>query len=1320
MSNGNGSLNYKAGIDISNFIKSADQLRKEFKELQKAGSTIGAKGFEVKPLTEYQAGLLKIKQEALELAKAKAAQATADKAASLVTQAALKEEARLRREQLAEEKAILKQLAAEDKAYLLNKINLEKAAKSVKKPVTISDSQAEVDAYNKAAAGSTIYTSAINAQVVARARDTQQAAAQAIAEGNLRTQQSATTAAVVQSTAANKSNILTKIQAAKLLAEEKYIQAQATRELKNNIREQLNAKGSLEQRRAALIRLQTAYDRLSASERSSAAGNRLGNIIKGVSTQVLDLEVKTNRAQRNVGNYMSAFTGGLSSVWAGLSKIAQIIPGLGIGGIFIAGFAALGFLLDRLNIFKSTLDKLDPAQKALNTSYQEAAGLIAKEGAETTLLVSKIRDNTRSVAERQALLNDFIGKNPAVLGALNLQNIATEKGTAIINDYIAALKRKIEMQALEKGYSEALEKKADIESGKEDTSIGWLGKSLITANKVLAGFKGETIGEAIDKANARFKNQALDAQNNIIKSYEDRIKTTVEGEAKIAKVQDTSLAAAEAKLSQVNERLRTLQQGESDKSLKQQKAQLEKEIKQRTAALGLDTNTSAGKAEVRAQETALKSRNNLQKKIDDLTKKGVDKQLSADEQEVNSVKKKYEDMRKEAVKFNNDPKNKKLGLRVDGSSLKKAEDTEVKEVKDKSAAKTLKDTLDQQAKYYAEYEDLKTKIGHDKAKERYKDLINTDQTYLDQLEEKQKEKKNADNPFAMKLLSEEVTAANIAIQKADDERYAMALQAAMTHAQALEQIDREYWANRKALGDGATEEQIANLDRQKQDAIRNANETNAYLKGGYDELMHNYDAMTRDQIRKRLQAIKDGYRKEYEEGRLTAEQLANLVDEIDGNLDKLNGNNSFSRITTAIKNYREQVALLGKDSEGAKSAQQEMFAAMAQGAADINEVFGEVAGSLEQLGIGGEGLQDVFKNVQGAVDGIGKIGQGLATGNPVDVVTGSIKLLTSAIDLFNTKDKKLQKQINNYKDQLDSLGKAYNQLDRAVNDSVGESFYTDSAKQIENLKKQQALLIQMRDAEARKKKSDKGKIAEYNAELDEIPNKIADISKAMAENLIQTNFSQLSRNLADALSEAFASGEDSAKAFDDVFRNVIANAVKNSLKLKILEPTIKKFTDDLTKYASQNGNSVVGFDFNSWKDELKKAGDLFNAGLKGSEEYFKQIGLDDSDSGSSDSALTKNVKQITSDQANALEGIMRGQYEQTKLVVSNTSLLNPINNRIGDLFNTAKQGLIYQAEIALNTANTVLELKNTNNKLDKVISNTKPDGFSTRGSGFGT
>jgi TP901 family phage tail tape measure protein len=695
---------------------------------------------------------------------------------------------------------------------------------------------------------------------------------------------------------------------------------------------------------------------------------------------------------------------------------------------------------------------------------------------------------------------------------------------------------------------------------------------------------------------------------------------------------------------------------------------------------GVDTE---GNREASQYKTALNSRNDLQARISELTKKGTDKQLTADDQEVESVKDKYAKMLEAAKKFNNDPENKKRGLRVDGSGLSRAQDRELVAVNDKQQAEKLKITLDTQKKMYDEYEAYKSKVGEEEANKRYGQELNNYATYLEALNAKrdallnndQKSKGGSEADTAavqlqLKLVDEEIAAEVIANKKKNDEIYADAYQAALTNSQALLGIEADYQRQVLALGKGATKEQIDNLKRLRDARVRSENEANAYAKGGFDDLMANYDAMTRGAILKRLEAIKDGYAKEYKEGKITAEALAKLTEQVNSQISRLNGENVFKRIVAAIKNYREQVKLLGKDSQGAKEAQQGMFDAIAGAAADANSVIGALADSFQQLGIGGEGLQDVFKNVQGVISGAGSIAKGIASGNPVDIVTGSIGLLTSAISLFSHKDKDLQKKIDGYKKELDALGRSYADLDRQVQNSVGESVYSDQQSQIDNLIKQQAKLTQMRDAEVDKKKTDEDKVQEFQNQIDSIPGQIQDIQQAISQNLIQTTFKDLSNSLADAFTEAFSAGEDAAGRFDDVFEKVIANAIKNSLKLKILDPIVKKFTDDLTTYAKANNNSVIGFDFESYKKQLQQAGELFNAGLKGSEEFFQA-----SDTASNITSSAKGIEAITTNQASAIDGLLRGSYDQQKqLVVLSTSgniLLSGIGKSMGDIYNVA-------------------------------------------------
>lgn len=689
----------------------------------------------------------------------------------------------------------------------------------------------------------------------------------------------------------------------------------------------------------------------------------------------------------------------------------------------------------------------------------------------------------------------------------------------------------------------------------------------------------------------------------------------------------------------------------------------------------------------------------VQAEIDALTKKGREKQKTADEQELADIDAKYQKIRDKAIRFNNDPKNKAKGLSVDSGGLLLAQSNEADAVRDKQAAEKLKISIDAQKKVYDEFEQYKTKIGSDAAKERFANEIGAAESYLEYLNQ-QRDKLMGDdkakggdagggvnNRLQLELLDKQIEEEKALRKKADNEIYANAIIAVQTNVQKLQAIEADYQQKRKALGDKATSDQLAQLVYQRGEAIKSTNAENAYRLSGTQQLLENIDAMTRQKAIEGLNKAIAVYRDQYRQGYITAKEYYDKVGELEGNIDSLNRNNIFKTIENAIKRYKqakkEFEEALDPDSKKDKTiafekAQTNLYDQISSGASSATEVINSLGSSLQELGIGGEDLQNTLKSVTGALDGIGSITKGIASGNPVDIVTGSIKLLTSAINLFNTKDKKLEKQIKAYKDQLTSLGNAYKQLERDVQNSIGESIYTDQAAQIENLREQQVLLTKARDAERDKKKSDQGKIDEYQNQIDSIPGQIEDIQKAISQNLIQTTFKDISNALADAFTDAFQAGEDGIQKMDDVFNNFIANAIKNSLKLKLIEPIIAQMTKDLTQYAQGNNNSIVGFDFSAYKESIAKAQKEFVGVLNANKEFF------DTTTSTSGSSSTSNriTDAVTETTASRVEGAFNGM----RMVQLQTNvLLSAQGKTLGDLYLIASNNFAIHQKIEANT-----------------------------------
>lgn len=165
-----------------------------------------------------------------------------------------------------------------------------------------------------------------------------------------------------------KNNALTS-DSAKVLTQEKESLRQRNAELKNQVREESAAKGSIEQRRAALIRLTREYDRLSKAERESERGVRLGNVIGGLSQQLKELEAATGRFQRNVGNYRSGFNGLSNSV----AQITREMPAF--TNSVQTGFLALS---NNLPIFFDEVARARAEIKALRAEGQAVPGIFRR------------------------------------------------------------------------------------------------------------------------------------------------------------------------------------------------------------------------------------------------------------------------------------------------------------------------------------------------------------------------------------------------------------------------------------------------------------------------------------------------------------------------------------------------------------------------------------------------------------------------------------------------------------------------------------------------------------------------------------------------------------------------------------------------------------------------------------------------------------------------------------------------------------------------------------------------------------------------------
>lgn len=310
-------------------------------------------------------------------------------------------------------------------------------------------------------------------------------------------------------------------------------------------------------------------------------------------------------------------------------------------------------------------------------------------------------------------------------------------------------------------------------------------------------------------------------------------------------------------------------------------------------------------------------------------------------------------------------------------------------------------------------------------------------------------------------------------------------------------------------------------------------------------------------------------------------------------------------------------AALNKETGETKSvgeAFKSMFSDIGSSVNFVSGAFDSVVNGIKNMGISmSDETQAILGDIGGIMQGAGQLATGIATENPLGIIQGSIGLLSSAFDLFNTRDRKAEKSIKKHQEAVTKLGYAYNALEHAVDSALGETVYQNQTAMIENLRQQQDEINGMIRDEESKKDTDWGRIDEWKEQYAEIGRQIEDIIAEITQSITQTSAPELADQLADALVEAFENGESAAESFGEVANDVLKNAVKNALALQFLEEPLQKAIKQLQKDMGfdEEGNGtfdgLTEAEQNRFKAAVQAAGRNFEAAMNVYKDLFEQL-----------------------------------------------------------------------------------------------------------------
>lgn len=370
----------------------------------------------------------------------------------------------------------------------------------------------------------------------------------------------------------------------------------------------------------------------------------------------------------------------------------------------------------------------------------------------------------------------------------------------------------------------------------------------------------------------------------------------------------------------------------------------------------------------------------------------------------------------------------------------------------------------------------------------------------------------------------------------------------------------------------------------------------------------------------------------------------------------------------------------------------EFSSALPQIASDLENVFGSMS----------DGTKDVINRTAEAAGGIAQIATGIAQG-PVGYLQAAMGLAKTVSALFGSDDARLQKEIEEHERKIKKLEREYDKLKESIDNVWDITKLQEYGNELdENINKQIVSLNAMIAAERDKKDTDWDKINEWQEQIEDLRDTLADSANDMIAELggvgSDENFKTLAENFASAWLEAFQETGDGLSGLQDSFDDFMENYVKQQILLrlsdKFLKPMFEEFdsliatrTDmeqedqeryfelqaQITKLRNTANNSVVksvakkanaaadeienseeykrlqkaytdflkpnDINTEAIKDWSDKMKEVFGEYNEAAEEIFNQIGWGPGGKANL-SALTQSIQGITETTAEALEALL--------------------------------------------------------------------------------
>lgn len=1003
---------------------------------------------------------------------------------------------------------------------------------------------------------------------------------------------------------------------------------------------------------------------------------------------------------------------------------------------YVLAFSALTTVITALAMFCDKSDEAEESVSRLENANKKASEEFDKEAAKIKSLQDVVANANVAYDERKKALDKLREIVPEYNASLSKEGELVNNNTDAIKDYLVQLEKQIKLKAaqeeLEEAYKEQRELQREWDSAREDLSLkrtnsAYYDKPIID----VAGMFGQ---RDLQKAEARFNDvdARLTKVNQTIASLNSEIATTsteTNSSTKQFKTFSEQLEAAKNKVTTLKAELKDLLAGKGNeesfvKAIEDKRKELKAAEDAYDTLRGIDpkskkastSSTTDYKTKIanegRELERLYKDMElSIQRARIDAMDEGLEKVLAENElnhkAELEAIERQKEDTlrkiqeREKTIWESKNPDWKKKGLTFTPTTTELPKDVASQfDALTKAANDRLvtdnKKALDDMLSDYMSYEQKRSKIKEEYDKKR-QSLYNEDGSFRSGVSQGNVDELNRSETEALKAVDEEFAQREATYQswmEAIANMTLRQLEAVLAKAeQELAELEQSGDADDSQM---AVARAKVNTARKK---VEKANADNDLTPG-----------------KRTIKEWEDLYKTLME----AEKEFESVGDAVEGTAGKIISS-AGQIMTSTLSMINSIITLATTSSTGIQTAATASSKAIqtVEKASVILTIISaamQVAMAIINLFNKDDEYQEEIERLQERIDQLqwelenteaSRLNENLdilklVKNTYAEVTTEVLKLHSAGMSTWGSFYQIIGKVI--YKEEIlkktsQEIAKTYANLEYTVDKALGEKRFDDAKNQLANIAQQQLLIQEQIRNEDAKKKTDHGKIADWERQIIELGEEANKIINDIVDEIMGGSAADLASELGDAFIEAFRAGEDAAEAWGEKVDDIVANVIKRMLVSKYLEEPLGYIFD---KYKSKwyKDGEFAGIDaimesMNGFANDLNAVGDEFQTIWDSLPDSIKNLITVTDDTREASERGIATASQESVDENNGRLTVIQGH---TYTMNENVKLIVLLGDKILEAINIIRANTEYCKRLD----NIDKQISSIRNKLDEI------------------